>query len=381
MTELADGSWLITAAGRTLATDRARQAARCALALGAVAPQAHLALATGRGVLSAKLPVGEVVDRAAALLCAETETETGTGTGTGTGTDTGAASTTGTRTRAGGDAETDTGTTQVRAVQRPPVRIDAVTAGLLDARFDVRVGAGGFELFGERPRALAARALLGRVTPCLGRDRELAALLGLYEECVRDSVPRLGLVTGPPGIGKSRLCLELVERLRDGGAPPEVWAASGDPVGAGSPFGLVTQLVRHAAGLAGGERPRARRERLLARAARHLDGAAARRVAEFFGELVEAGFGDEQSVELAAARQSAVVMGDQILEAWLTFLGAECAAQPLVIVLEDLHWGDVPSVRALATALRVLEQAPLLVLCAARPEAARLFPTLWAHEP
>ena len=45
-------------------------------------------------------------------------------------------------------------------------------------------------------------------------------------------------------------------------------------------------------------------------------------------------------------------MADQMLAAWLDWLEAECAAQPVLLVLEDLHWGDAPSVQLVDAALR-----------------------------
>jgi hypothetical protein len=49
----------------------------------------------------------------------------------------------------------------------------------------------------------------------------------------------------------------------------------------------------------------------------------------------------------------------------------------VVLLLEDLHWGDLPSVRFIDHALRSLRDCPLMVLAAARPEVHELFPRLW----
>ena len=51
----------------------------------------------------------------------------------------------------------------------------------------------------------------------------------------------------------------------------------------------------------------------------------------------------------------------------------------MVLVIEDLHWGDVPSVRVLDSALRNLASRPLFVLALARPEVSELFPSLWSE--
>jgi predicted ATPase len=227
-------------------------------------------------------------------------------------------------------------------------------------------------------RVDATRTLLGKSTPCVGREREMETLVGLFDACVREPAARAVVVTGPPGIGKSRLRFELVARVRARG-DVEVWTARGDPSSAGSPFGLLGQLVRNAAALVDGESPNARRQRLRARVARHVEAAHVDRVADFLAEIVGADARSDASVEIAAARRDRTTMGDQIRRAWEDWLSAECAAQPVVLVLEDLHWGDLPTVRAIDAALRAAHDRALLVVALARPEVHDLFPRLWAE--
>src|SRR5262249_20680137 len=61
---LADGSMMVTIWGPGSAVDRAERAARCALALQAHFAHAPIYVITGRGVVSARLVEGEVIDRA-----------------------------------------------------------------------------------------------------------------------------------------------------------------------------------------------------------------------------------------------------------------------------------------------------------------------------
>src|SRR5262249_37600663 len=82
-------------------------------------------------------------------------------------------------------------------------------------------------------------------------------------------------------------------------------------------------------------------------------------------------------IELRAARQDKMLMADQMRRAWIDFLEAECQAQPVLLVLEDLQWGDRSTVEYLDASLRVLKQKPLFVLALARPEVTALFPELW----
>ena len=65
---LADGSLVAALTETGSATDQVAQAGRCALALQERWPEAYVALATGRGVLNQRMPVGEAIDRAVRMV-------------------------------------------------------------------------------------------------------------------------------------------------------------------------------------------------------------------------------------------------------------------------------------------------------------------------
>src|SRR5262249_29389772 len=156
-----------------------------------------------------------------------------------------------------------------------------------------------------------------------------------------------------------------------------IWVGRGDPLRAGSAFSLLGQAIRGACGIRDGEPLPAQRERLLCRVRERVAAGEQARVVAFLGELVGGPSLDDESLVIRDARRDAKLMFDQMRDAFLTFLSAECAARPLVILLEDLHWGDRPSVQLLDRALRDLRDDPLLVLAAARPEVCDVFPKLW----
>src|SRR5690606_27499685 len=139
---LADGSTIVVLeADRRVATDFAAQAARCALALCAVAGARPIAITMCRADSTSTLPHGDAIDRAARLLAKEAPPPEAP-----------------------------------PPEAPPPVVLDEVIAGLLDARFDVAETEAGLLLRGERALIQGARTLLGRPTSCVGRDWELAAL-------------------------------------------------------------------------------------------------------------------------------------------------------------------------------------------------------------
>jgi len=317
------------------ATDQAARAARCALAIRDAVPGAPLALATGRGAYAERLPVGEVIERAVSLLRIDARARTS------------------------------------------HVRLDEVTAGLLDARFDVSGDAHGLRLASERVAVDATRTVLGRATPCVGRDRELSLLSGAINECLAEPRAIAVAITGAAGIGKSRLRHEVLRTVGERGF--QIWIGRGDALGPGSPFGVLAPAIRRAAGVRDGEDNATRRRKLRARFARHLIGDVLERVTTFLSELCGARAEHDDDLRLRAARRDAMLMGDQMLRAFCDWVVAETSQQPVLFVIEDLHWGDLPSVRFIDAALRVAHDKPFMVLALARPEVDTLFPHLWSE--
>jgi tetratricopeptide (TPR) repeat protein len=343
MSWLVDGTLVVVFSEGGVATDEASRAARCALEVRALVPEHPLSLVMGQRREGRPSPIGELIERAAGLLQGP----------------------------------------------RGGVRVDTLTAGLLDGRFEVEPRGEGLSLLGERGLAGTARKVLGKVVPFVGRERELAMLRGFLEEA--EAGARAVLITGEPGVGKSRLRHELLQWARGRGEPLAIWTASGDPMRAAAPLGMLGDLLRHAAQIQIGEPLAARREKLMELAARSSPPDRAARIAEFLGEIVGTRFTAEHGhaasgraappapdrVELHAARRDKLLMADQMRRAWVDFLAAECESQPVLLVLEDLQWGDRATVEYVDLSLRLLKRLPLFVLSLARPEVTELFPDLW----
>ncbi|MDI1435056.1 serine/threonine-protein kinase [Polyangium sorediatum] len=332
---LFDGSWVVLLSDAQVATDLAAQAARCALALRRHAEGRRIALALGRSESTGRLALGPAIDRAARRL---------------------------------GDMDAH--------ARSEHIALDESAVGLLDARFEVAAHDGVFFLRGERDLA-EPRTLLGKPTPCVGRDRDLDRIEGLFSECVDEAQPTAVLVTAPAGMGKSRLGREIVQRLRMRDEAPSIWMARGELLGAGSALGMLSELVQAASGIRGGDPFSVRREKLRAAVERRVPSRACARVTVFLGEILGVFFPDEGHGQLLAARRDAQLMGELMREAFLDFLRAACEANPVLVLLEDLHWGDGATVGILDAALRELRECRFFVLAFGRPEVRERFPRLW----
>jgi hypothetical protein len=84
------------------------------------------------------------------------------------------------------------------------------------------------------------------------------------------------------------------------------------------------------------------------------------------------------SLELDRAREEPSLMSERLREAFEGLCEARCQRGPLVLVLEDLHWGDLSSVKLVESALLALAERPLLVIATGRPELDEVFPSIFA---
>ena len=338
--ELADGSLvgtILPISGD--ATEQVTRAVQCAQLLRERFAEADVVMATGRGISGAALPIGEAIDRAGRLLRQELA---------------------GGRDSASGE-----------------ILLDEVSASLLQGRFALEARGSLFALRGENIAADPSRPLLGRPTPCVGREGELGLLEGTLSSCIDESSPRAILVTAAPGLGKSRLRHEFLRRVRQRHPEAEVWLGQCDPLSSGTSYGPLSRILRAICHIQEGAPLEEKRARLRERLSQHIEKAAAAHVCELLGELCGVPFPAEHNLKLRAARQDPRLMADLVLQALLGLLRGECSRAPLVLVLEDLQWCDSLTVKVLGAALTQLLDAPLCVLALARPELHATFPHLW----
>src|SRR5581483_5776232 len=187
----------------------------------------------------------------------------------------------------------------------------------------------------------ADRALLGVArrldAPLVDREAELASLGAALARCERRRSGVLVTVTGAPGIGKSRLARELV---RLAGARNRCLVARCPAYGHAITYRPVAELLEHAGGEA------------ALRAA--LAGDPERELAL---ELARA----------ATGTPSAATASDEIFWAIRRTLEAFAVEHPCVVVLDDAQWAE-PTLLDLVEYLSTFAQAPLLLVCLARPE-------------
>lgn len=264
---------------------------------------------------------------------------------------------------------------QLEAVAAGAVRVDRHAATALAGRFVIQEDEQGGVLVREDATGFGARLLLGRPTPTVGREKEVALLQGVYGELVDEGTPRAGIVIGPAGVGKSRVRSELLQRLEVAPQPPEVLMCRGDLMSRGSSISALGRALRQMMGIHDGE---ARMDQVH-KVKRHLFARlprALRFLAAFLGELIGVPFPDDADEPLRAARANSQLMQSRLRMALEAFIRSQAEHRPQLLIIEDMHWADDTTID-LCDWLLGCPDLRCGVLAFARPEISTRLPSLW----
>jgi DNA-binding SARP family transcriptional activator/class 3 adenylate cyclase len=184
-------------------------------------------------------------------------------------------------------------------------------------------------------------------SPMVGRERERRRLQDAFDQAVSDRSCQLFTVLGVAGVGKSRLVHEF---LQDLGTDTLVAAGRCLPYGEGITYWPLLEAVKSAVGLDDASSPDEARA-MIAHALRGAyDGEiVARRVAEMIGLADAVGGAERFSSVLALFEELARV-------------------QSLVIVFDDVHWGEPTFLDLVEHLADWSRDVPILLICLARPE-------------
>jgi DNA-binding CsgD family transcriptional regulator len=180
----------------------------------------------------------------------------------------------------------------------------------------------------EKGRAgVGARPPAAPTDPFVGRQRELELLRGAFDEAC-EGHGRIVMLAGEPGIGKTRTAQELAGNAA-GREAAVLWGRCHEEAGA-PPYWPWVQILRSA--LRDADRD------LLADL-----GAGAGDIADIVPEMRDLLPGLEPSARLADPSEARFRMFDSIGQ----LLASLSRRRTLLIVLDDLHWSDAPSLRLL----------------------------------
>jgi class 3 adenylate cyclase/tetratricopeptide (TPR) repeat protein len=185
-------------------------------------------------------------------------------------------------------------------------------------------------------------------SPLVGRIRELGSLQESFQRVVDARVSEAVTVLGAAGVGKSRLTQEFLLGLGD-----EVRVVRGRclPYGEGITFWPIVGVLREAAGITELDSAEEARHKLVALLEPRSDATViGDRLANLLG-LVEVMPGIQET--FWAIRK---------------LLEGLAASRPLVVVFDDIHWGETTFLDLLEYLVDWLQGVPIMLLCLARPE-------------
>ncbi len=236
------------------------------------------------------------------------------------------------------------------------------TASLVDGRIELErlepVELRGFDRPVAAHRVVCAvehggRPLRSLAAPLVGRDAELELLENTFTRTLRDRRASLVTIYGDPGVGKSRLAREFVAGIERA----TVLSGRCLPYGEGVTYWPLAEMVKASAGITDDD-PLDEAQRKIRECCE--DEAVADLLALAVGVL-EAVEGERNQQEITWAAR-----------AWVEQLAAD---NPLVLVFEDVHWGEEPLLELVEHLASWVREQPLLILCIARPELLDVRPT------
>ena len=200
-----------------------------------------------------------------------------------------------------------------------------------------------------------------RITPLVGRKEEINLLLERWEQA-RDGTGQVVLLSGEPGIGKSRIALGLLEALPDEAPMRLHYQCS--PFHSGSALYPVLEQMARAAGIADtdpADLRLAKLETVLAMGTDQVEEAVL-----LLAPLLSIPMGGRgPPPQLSAERRR-----DRIGEILLEQLAGLAACQPLLMIFEDAQWIDPSTSELLGLAIERIHKLPVLLLVTFRPDFA-----------
>ena len=208
----------------------------------------------------------------------------------------------------------------------------------------------------------------GLEAPLTGRDAELRMVRELFHAAAGRRVPRLVLVAGAAGVGKSRLGWEFRKYID--GLAEEVWWHRGRCLsyGEGVAFWALAEMVRQRLGIAEEDPAEVAAGKLAAGLARHVPGQE---------ERVYVGVRLSRLLGVVFAGDGGGPLGrEELFAGWRLFFERLAAEGPVVLLIEDGQHADAALLDFLDYLIDWVRDLPVYVLVLARPELGQARPGL-----
>lgn len=215
------------------------------------------------------------------------------------------------------------------------------------------------------------RGLAGLESPMVGRAAELASLLNLCE-AVHAGLGRAALITGEPGMGKTRLIIEWKTAvLTETSQPASHWVEGRClSYGLGLAYHLIVDLIYSLIGVSDSASEPETHLALLTFLEKYFGktdtSSEFHELYPYLGHLLSLNLQGDALEEVQSLDPQA--LQTRYLFAIRRLLVGITAVRPLILILEDLHWADPSSVELLTKLLPIASSSPLLFCLVMRAE-------------
>jgi class 3 adenylate cyclase/tetratricopeptide (TPR) repeat protein len=259
------------------------------------------------------------------------------------------------------------GTVLVDATTR---RVASSAVGFDDSGEHSLKGKAGPEQLWRATRVLSgvggSQRVDGLEAPLVGRDAELRTIKELFHAAAERRVPRLVVVSGPAGVGKSRLGWEF-EKYADGLAGTVLWHRGRClSYGDGVAFWALTEIVRQRFGIA-------EEDPLEVAAAKLADGVEAAVSDPLERTYVGVRLGRLLGVRFAGDPETALAR-EELFAGWRLLFERLASVNPVVLLIEDAQHADSSLLDFLDHLIDWARDLPIFVLVFSRPELEDIRP-------
>jgi predicted ATPase len=292
------------------ALELGRRLARAGARVGVASGRARLNWLSDTGAVQ---PVGEVVDRASAL---------------------------------------------ARDAEPGVVLADTTTSELGRGRYEFRARDDGSAVVGDPMRGMRGERSGG--APFVGRDAELAQVTSAFERSSSDVTPIFISITGPPGIGKSRLRREVLARMSAQADPPLIVLQRSEAYAQGHALGAAADVLRAIIALPKGATSAEAERAIVSSLGPSTRDDLTTRNRELLARLL-ANEALPEGLDPRGSRDALwLAMTDLVLQI--------AGTQQTAIVMEDLQWADPESIGWIDHMLGRASHKPLVVMALVRPD-------------